>query len=288
MTRSRWLVLSFVVLIIAANGVAIYWRMSPLTRPVDPLFAPETRLERQRQQLSWEEHAVIVLDSPELLKHAQTIRIDNSIPVPPSGSIVDPDSLTDDQRRALYDTVTSFLRAYYGPKCSAESVLSLMSSLGMALDPVRVGVMRDCLREEGINPDRLTTQDVYRAFWESMEPAMNGLVAEASCVTVWRYTGADTEILRDSNDLAHWVRTLWTGVYMIAPNFLPAEPLSSSQNREILVADCMLIIDNQGVANPGKSPYLLRLVFNEAISKWQPIAQAAILLDGVDGSDHPF
>jgi hypothetical protein len=293
MLNQRKLVLAFLLLLVACNAWFIWRRISPSRDELSTTPAIDGILERQRQRTFWEEATTISLKSPDLRRHVANIQ-EGCLPVPDAGELVRVTELTEQQCSDLYDAIAEFLETYN--RNDPRAVVAMMNSRGLDFDPARVTVLREVLGKlPGYNPKSvsdLSSEEVYVALWkvEHYRPSMEAIAVDASCVTIWRTDGRrDVASVQDVDEFTEWVPATWRGMTTFAPNFVRAPNYPSVTDASdspvdvgFLVADAQLILQNEHVQLEGKSPYLLRLLYDQQAEKWQPMLLAAILLDEVE------
>lgn len=278
-----------VVLLVAANVALVIWRSYSPSPAASS--AMDRKIARQRERTEWEGHSSVPLKASDLGDKLSRMRGDNCVPVPVGDASLPMSSLTDGQRTDLFLVLADLLQSLEAN--NPDALVSLMIARGMAFDPERVANMRDLLKQlPGFSPEQVSQLDpdkLYVAYWKAREfrPSMDAVVVESSCITLWACPQSESSRLRDKDDLTRWVTGTWRGIHSPALTFIPTwlrptklENDGSSEPR--LVADVKLILDNKQFRDRGRTPYLVRLVYDRERSGWQPILLVMILLDEVE------
>ena len=197
-------------------------------------------------------------------------------------------ALTAEQSSDLANAIVEFLAAYHSN--DPAKIFSYMKARGQRLDDERrKALTRGVAKKSTRDLSQLSDSEFYIEAWNQykMNSHWHGLVAKECTWQSWDGSGLAVDEVRQietdplSNPLstAAVLSKLFQGNLISQSSFVPArgsleDELTKSE--PVILADVTLVIQLDQSLNHERVAYVVRLWFNHAANRWQPIAFVGI------------
>ncbi len=253
----------------------------------------------------WNRDQVVNLDLDHLASAVESLPEAGCILLPEGAIMISSAELQAPVKRDLDAAVTGLLKAYRDGK--PDAVIKYMSERGKVVDSdLRKRVERaerkraeraerkqpksgEIIKDNIVDLETLTDEDVYRTMWAKSNAHWSGLVADSCCRQFWDGRNAAFDRVSSFNrsfvtgaltkprmEQAEYLVHLLHGVLSGRHNFVSTKGSLDDAHKsgaQVLLCDVQLVMELDESFSRVKVPYLIRFWFNEALGKWQPVAK---------------
>jgi hypothetical protein len=291
----RWRVVAISALLIL-NAAFLFWainrRHASPVQPSDQRFAGiPTGDSRATILKDWISAPVVDASDPHLGQSLATVLEHDCMERPDSFQAATAKGLTETQRNDLIDALRGMVQVY--AQNSPEAVIAYMRTRGEALSPqMMVDKHKDYLAQHQADSSNKISDDAvwawYWRFWK-YGAAWQGVVIAPTCVSLSTCPASDWRAVEANMTLAPKEKQTWSNTICYPHHFASVDgftlELEAKSAKQILVADVQLVIAHTKAIYGQRSPYFVRLWYNERSRHWQfaVLSRARIDLSREDG-----
>jgi hypothetical protein len=291
----RWRVVAVSALLIL-NAAFLFWAInrrdaSPV-QPSDQRFAGIPTADSRATILKdWISAPVVDASDPQLGPQLATA-LDHDCAERPDGFQAFPaNRLTEAQRNDLVDTLQGLVVVY--AQSSPEAIIEYMKKRGEALSPQMMVDKRkdDLAQHQADSSNKISDAAVWAWYWRFWKygAAWQGVVIASTCVSMSTCPASDWRAVEANMTLAPKEKQAWSNTIYYPHHFASVDEstleFEAKSATQILVADVQLVIAHTEAIYGQRSPYLVRLWYNERSRHWQfaVLSRARIDLSRGDG-----